>query len=124
MKPALRQAFLVHAVVALLLGLGLFLIPATLASWFNWTPFDPTMARFFGAAALGLAASSWLASHADTIGQVRIVLWLEMVYCILGAVAGLYQLLVGGAPVAAWVVVVILGGFGAVWVYFYRDARA
>jgi O-antigen/teichoic acid export membrane protein len=124
MKPTMRTAFLVHAAVALVFGLILFLIPSTFASGFKWTPFDPTSSRLFGAASLGLAVSSWLASRAESFAQVKIKLWLEMVYGVLGAVGGLYQLLFADAPAATWAIVLILGGFGGLWIYLYREAGA
>ncbi|NPV08336.1 MAG: hypothetical protein HPY83_10310 [Anaerolineae bacterium] len=123
MTQGMRTAFLIHAVVALVFGLGLFLIPAAFLGLFNWTPIDPTMSRIFGAAALGLAVSSWMAYRAQSFAEVRVKLWLEMVYGVLGALAGLYQLLFASAPAFTWLIVIILGGFGAAWIYFYQSAR-
>ena len=122
MSRAMRIAFVVHAVVALVFGLSQFLIPAMSSSWLKWTPVDVTTVRIFGAAALGLAVSSWLASRATSLAEVRIKLWLEMVYGVLGALAGLYQLLFAKAPAATWLFVAILGGFGICWIYLYRQA--
>jgi len=124
MSQGMKLAFIVHAVVALIFGVLLFLIPDTFGSWFGMTAGDATTARTFGAAILGLSAGSWLASQAKSFEQVRIKLAIEIVYGTLGALATLYELLFGSAPAAAWLTFIILAGFAVIWVYYYRQARA
>ena len=59
MSRGLKITFLIHAIVALLFGVVLYLQPGLWATMVKWTPFDGNMTRIYGAALLALAVSSW-----------------------------------------------------------------
>jgi hypothetical protein len=124
MSKGLKYTFLVHAIVAVIIGLGLVLV----AQWFldlvNWTPSDPTMARAYGAALLAIGVSSWLGYMATEWKQVRIVVRMENVLTIVGFLESLYSVLFADGPAFVWSNVAITGIFGILFIYFGRPAKA
>jgi hypothetical protein len=115
----LKITFLVHAVVALVFGIVLYLRPGSWATLVNWTPYDPSLTRVYGAALLALAASSWLGYRAARWDEVRILVLMEIALTVLSTVGGLWGLLFRGAPVFGWVSVLIWVVFALAWIYFY-----
>jgi hypothetical protein len=124
MSQGLKTTFLIHAIVALVFGIVMYLIPGTFARLIGWQPFDGNMTRGFAAALLALAVSSWFGYRAARWDEVRIVVQMEIAFTVLGAVAGLYGFFVKGAPAIIWVAIVIWVAFAAAWLYFYSRARA
>ncbi len=124
MSKGSRITFLVHAIVALIFGIALYLKPGIWVASVNWVPFDPTMTRSFAAALLALAASSWLGYRATRWEQVRIVVQMEIVVTVLGALASLYGVWMGGAPAFTWVAIVIWLAFAAAWINLYSNRPA
>jgi hypothetical protein len=119
MSRGLRNTFLAHFVVSLIFGLSLYFMPKTYESITNWDPIDPAFAHTMGAALLGLAVSSYLGFRASTWDQVRIIVMQEIVFTILGALAGLYLVFTVGAPAMIWMNILIFAVFAGLWVYFY-----
>jgi len=115
----LKTAFLIHAVVALIFGLALFIAPGRFARLINWSPMDPVISRMLGAALLALAVSSWLSYQATTWERVEIKVQLEIVFTVLGVVGLLRHLLFLPTPAFAWVNLVVLAAFAVVWIVFY-----
>jgi hypothetical protein len=124
MSQGLKITFLIHAIVALIFGIVMYLIPGRFVGLIGWQPFDSNMTRGFAAALLALAVSSWFGYRAARWEEVRIVVQMEIAFTVLGAVAGLYGFFVKGAPVLIWVAIVIWVAFAAAWIYFYSRARA
>jgi hypothetical protein len=124
MSQGLKTTFLIHAIVALVFGIVMYLIPGIFARLIGWQPFDGNMTRGFAAALLALAVSSWFGYRAARWDEVRIVVQMEIAFTVLGAVAGLYGFFVKGAPAIIWIAIVIWVAFAAAWLYFYSRARA
>ena len=124
MSRGLKITFLIHAIVALVFGIVLYVKPGIWATLVAWKPFDWNMTRSFAAALLALAVSSWFGYRAARWEEVRIVVQMEIAFTVLGAVAGLYGFFVKGAPVLIWVAIVIWVAFAAAWIYFYSRVRA
>jgi hypothetical protein len=124
MNQNLRYTFVAHAVVCVVFGLCFLLLPATVAGMYGMKGFDPFTARVLGAALLALALSSWLSYRAAGWGEVRIVVQMEILFTVVGAVATLYSLLFDAAPALAWGNFLIFVVFGALWIYFYTRAPA
>ena len=119
----LQLTFLAHAVVALGFALPWLLVPAGWASLVHWEPFDPAVTRLSGAMVMALAFSSWLAYRALTWEAVRIKTQLEVALTSFGALTGLYEVVLGGAPAFMWAPSVLLGMFAIAYGYYYRQAR-
>jgi hypothetical protein len=119
MSKGLKITFLIHAIVALVFGIVLYLRPGSWATLVNWTPYDPSLTRVYGAALLALAVSSWLGYRAARWDEVRILVLMEIALTVLSTVGGLWGLLFRSAPVFGWVSVLIWVVFALAWIYFY-----
>ena len=126
MSRALKITFIIHAIVALVFGLLLYLQPGLWAKMVNWAPFDPILTRVYGAALLALAVGSWFGYRAARWDEVRIIVLMEIALTVLSTVGGLWGLLFRGAPAFGWVSVFIWAVFAVAWIYFYvnRPAQA
>ena len=119
MSKLLRSTFLVHAIVALAFGLVMYLAPAWFGTIVRWSPIDPVMTAFVGAALIALGVSSWFGYRAEHWEDVRIVVLLEAVFTVTGTAVALYYLLLGSAPLFTWVPAILWGLFAVVWIVEY-----
>ena len=124
MSSGLKTTFLIHAIVAFVFGIVLYLQPQLWAYTINWTPFDPNMTRVYGATLLAVAVSSWFGYRAARWDEVRILVLMEIALTVLSTVAALWGLLFRVAPAFAWVGVVIWVVFAVAWIYFYLNRPA
>jgi hypothetical protein len=124
MSRGLKITFLIHAIVALVFGLVLYVQPGLWAKMVNWTPYDANMTRVYGAALLALAVSSWFGNRAARWEEVRILVLMEIALTVLSTAGGLWGLLFRGAPVFGWGSVLIWVVFAVAWIYFYVNRPA
>lgn len=122
MSQGLKYTFLIHAIIATVLGLAFFFIPRMSADLGNWPASDPNVTRIFGAAVLAIAVSSWAGYLAEAWAAVRIVVMMEIAYTVLGTLAGLYGVFFDEAPNTTWIFIVIFVLFAIAWIYFYSKA--
>jgi hypothetical protein len=118
-SKGLKTTFLIHAVVGLIFGLPMLIVPGRFARLINWSPIDPVVNRLLGAAFLALAVSSWRAYKSATWEKVEIKVEIEIVFTVLGVVGLLRHLLFLTTPAFAWVNLVILAAFAVAWIVFY-----
>jgi len=118
-SPGLRTVFLIHFIVGGAFGLIYVFIPVVFGNLVNWDILEQTAYRLIGAATLGYAASSWLAYKAGTWEKVKIVVQIELIWTILGALVVLWGLLFASLPAFAWVNVFILGAFAVAFGILY-----
>ena len=116
MSKALKYTFLTHAVVAVLFGIALLIVPGRFLGWFGWAPIDPIISRLLGAALLALAWSSFRGWRATERAQVVILVEMEAVFTVLGCAGLLRHLLVAGYPAMVWMVFAIFGIFAIAWI--------
>jgi hypothetical protein len=133
-SSSLRTTFLVHMIVALVFGAGLWLIPGRTITLLGWVPeqvqlpqselsvpgqtfVDPVITRLLGAALLALGFASFLGWRASRRDQVSLLVLMEFVYCVLGVVAILAGMFTLGRPmpVIGWVLAAILIVFAVAW---------
>lgn len=115
----LKTTFLIHFIVAGLVGLQHVFVPRW---WTDLVGMDITITvtwRVIGAAVLALAVSSWLAYNEDVWEQVRIVVILEIVWSVLGALVIMWGIFAEGAPLLEWLNVAILACFAAVFAFYF-----
>ena len=124
MSKGLKLTVLFHGVVATVFGLALLLVPRPLADLVSWTPFDPLMTRMAGVALLALALGSWVGFFSTGWDQVRIIVLPEILFTVVGALAGAYEVVLGHAPAAAIVPTGLLGAFAALWIIFALRDKA
>ena len=123
MSTGLRTTFWIHAVVAFVFGIGYLFAPAFVAGVFDVEPFDPFVTRLYGAAAIGLCASSVLAALAKRWEQVAIVVEMEVVFTILSAAVCLYAIIFANASVMVWLAVAMFSFFFLLFGYFLLQER-
>ncbi len=117
MSKSLRYTFLVHAVVALVFGLPLLIIPGQTLDLFGWAPIDPIMSRLLGAALLALSWGSYRGWRAAVRSDVAILLQVEAIFTVLSVAGILRHLLVGSWPWYIWMTFIIFVLFAVAWIY-------
>lgn len=139
-SAGLRNTFLVHAIVALVFGAALWLVPGRFLTLVDWVQesftidgteitapgtlfVDGVITRLLGAALLALAFSSYQGWRTQEWAKVALVVQLEAVFCILSVFAGLVVILFLRAaplPLFGWITLVFLATFGAAWILALR----
>jgi hypothetical protein len=131
---SLRVIFIIHMIVALVLGATLLIIPGRTLTFLGWVPeqvylpqsdfsipgtsfVDGVLTRLLGAAILALGYASFVGWRASRREQVNLLVQVEFVYCLLGTVAILVGIRTLGTPVPVigWVITAILVIFSVVW---------
>lgn len=117
MSKSLRYTFLIHAVVAVLMGLPLLVGPGRWLDLFGWAPIDPIMARLFGAALIALGWGSYRGWRAAARSDVEILIQVEAIFTVLCSLAILRHLVVGSWPWYVWVMFIAFVLFAIAWIY-------
>ena len=119
----LKYTFLLHAVVAVVFGLPLLIIPGASLDLLGWTPQDPLVSRMLGAAILGFGWSSIRGFISRDWSQVRIIVEAEAIFCTLAAVGLLRHLLISTYPWYVWMIFILFFLFAVLWVIAYLTNR-
>ena len=122
-SSGLRIAFLLHFIVGLFFGLVMLLVPEVMGTVGGQPIVEPIAYRVVGAAILGFAFSSLWSYRASFWETVRIVVQVEILWPALFVVVSIYGILTSQLPPADWINVLIVGGFGIAFVYFYLQHR-
>ena len=144
-SKSLRTTFLIHMIIATLVGAALWLIPGRTLTLIGWVPatfqlpgtdvtapgtlfVNAGMTRLFGAALLALAFSSFRGWRAHQWGEVAFLGQLEAIFCVLALVAFLAPLVLRGSRILLgpvwWANVVILAAFIIAWGLALRQAHS
>ena len=118
MSKALKSMFLIHAVVGVLFGAPLLIVPGRFLHWVGWAPVEPIINRILGAALLALAWSSFRGWRATERARARILVEMEAVFTILGCAGVLRHLIKARYPAVVWLVFAILAIFAVAWIVF------
>jgi len=121
-SQGLKLTFLIHFIIAIVFGLGFLLIPNAMGRFYGLTIQEPYIYRLLGGAMLGFAVSSWMAYNSTEWESVRILVFMETIWTVLGAAVMLYALLFAAFPVLGWLNAVIFMVFAAIfgWYFFHR----
>lgn len=111
----LRTWLLVHAAVAVAVGLPLLAAPELALGRIGWTCVDPVSARLLGAALLAIGAQSFFVRDAG-VELTRAVLRLNLVWSLASSV-GLFVGIGANAPNAAWIALSTQIAFAGVWLH-------
>jgi hypothetical protein len=130
----LRWTFLSHAIVSVILGAGLWVVPGRTLMLLGWvqenvvlpesdlavpggTFVDPLVTRLLGAALLALAFAGFQGWRAKQWSQVSLLVQMEAVFCAVSTVAFIATLFLGerGTPPAFWVLLIFTVAFGVAW---------
>ena len=118
-SPGLKTTFLAHFIIALIFGLAFLLMPGQTGSLYGMQIPQSDIYRLLGAALLGYAASSWLCYQANNWESVRIMVFAEILWTLLGTLVMLYALLFSGFPALGWINAVVFAAFCAAFSWFY-----
>ena len=118
MSKALNITFLIHAIVSVVGGLLLLIIPGRTLLFFGWAPIDPITSRLLGAALLALAWSSFRGWQATERVQVQILVELEAVFTVLACVGLLRHLLFARYLPIVWLLFAVFAVFAIAWILF------
>lgn len=118
MSKALNITFLIHAIVSVVGGLLLLIIPGRTLLFFGWAPIDPIISRLLGAALLALAWSSFRGWQATERVQVQILVELEAVFTVLACVGLLRHLLFARYLPIVWLLFAVFAVFAVAWIVF------
>ena len=131
MSQSTKYTFLIHAIVAAIMGIPLLLVPGDFLPLFGWEAdgIDPLISRILGAAVVALAWSSYRGWRALDWEQVRITVEAEVVFTIL-AVIGMLRHIIGfeapsdiwinNWPFGVWLIFFIFVAFAAAWLVALR----
>lgn len=106
-----RVTFVIHFIVALVIGVLLLFIPTTFGSWFGYpeSPGVEAVIRAFGAILLGLGAGTSLcgifASHWE---PVEYVVRGEIAYLVLQTIVFVVSAIIGSGPLTGNIVFAII----------------
>lgn len=115
----LKLTFLIHAVVAFIVGLIFIVVPQFWATLFGQSLAELGIYRVLGAAILAFGMSSWWAYRETLWANVKIVTEMEIVWTVLGALMTAYALLFEGMITAGWIMALTLSAFAVAFVYYY-----
>lgn len=116
---SLRNWFVLHFVLDLLLAIPLMIAPMVTLRFFGWQTVDPIATRVVAAALFGIGIESYLGRNAG-IEAYQGMLNLKIIWSLAAQVGFLISLLQGaqGAPIMAWVALVVFALFNLLWVYW------
>jgi len=119
MSKFAKAIFLIDAIVCLIIGAFLLIIPGDSLTAVGWVPYDPLMTRLFGAALLALAWGALRAFRATEYRQVAILVEVEALFAALGAIGLLRHLLIANYPPLVWTIFAVLAvtalAYGYIW---------
>ena len=135
-SSGLRNTFLVHCIIAGVLGLGLWIIPGRVLTFFGliqeWVELpksgisipggafvNPFMTRLFGAALLALAFSSFQGWRAKEWSAVKTLIQLHLIFCVLGVISAIYHMTHVAVPmwIFGGISIALLAGFALAWAF-------
>ncbi len=117
-----KYVFLLRFIVALVFGAFWFLLPEywnTLTGW----PAEVASGRIVGMTTLMMAIGSFFAYQKTSWEQVEIYVIMELVFNILGAIGMLWNVFTMTLPVAAWLLIGLLGLFAVLFLYVFFTAK-
>ncbi len=118
-SSGLKATFLVHYIVGGILGVIYMVIPEIWGTWIGWPVKEPSVYRLVGAAILAFAASSWYAYKETAWEKVKIIIQMEIIWTILGALVMILGMIFAGLPAIGLINAVILAGFALAFMIFY-----
>jgi hypothetical protein len=123
MSKYLKGLFAVHAVITLVFGVPLLLVPGRTLDLFHREPQDPLLTRLLGAAFIALAVGSLRGFKTPDKSLIKTIIEMDLVFCVLGAI-GFARHLFGSASYAPiiWLIFGLLTVFAIAWaVAYFKD---
>ena len=112
------MTFLIHAIVSVVGGFLLLIIPGRTLGSLGWAPIDPILGRVLGAALLALGWSSFRGWQATERVKLQLLLELEAAFSVLACVGLLRHLLFAHYPLMVWLLFAGFFIFAVAWIAF------
>ena len=140
----LQITFLIHAIVGVVLGLALLLVPGRSLNFLGWVPdtvqlpnselsvpgqtfVDPLITRLLGAALLALAYLSFRcwAKAAHSLREIHLIVEFEAVLCALSILAILPTMITLNrpSPLILWLCLLVYAAFFVAWGLAWQAGR-
>lgn len=121
----LKYTFLLHFIACLIFGLIFFLSPEIYVDVMAWPFLDPYAGRVMGSLFLGFAIASFLGYQASTWEEVKILVFANIVWTLLGTIAMLWMIIVyPAAPIlVSGFEMVLCALFFVLFLYSYMKAK-
>lgn len=117
-----KMALLIDGLIALVYGLIMLLLPEQHATFFAF-PYEEFADRFIGSLFLGFAVGNLLAYRASSWENVEYVIYMNMIFLILGNVVMLYSIAVALLPIAGFVQIGLMSFLLVLFLYAYYEAK-
>jgi hypothetical protein len=116
MKIFYKVTIIIFAIVTLIFGIPLFLVPGRFLKLFNWAPIEPLISRLLGAALLAMSFTAWIDFIKPDINPIRKSLAVNFIFCTLGAI-GIFRHLIAAIyyPFRVWFIFILLTIFAIAW---------
>ncbi len=117
---SLRNWFLIHFIVDIILGIPLIFFPEIILQLFGLpgTQAESILARLVGAALLGIGGVSFF-SYKKSKESFDTLLTMKIIWST-SAILGLLISISVGAPSSLWILVAIFVVFSLAWIYYKR----
>lgn len=122
MTQSTKYTFMIHAIVAMIMGIPLLIVPGRWLPLFGWTAdaIDPVMSRVLASALIALGWSSFRGWQATDWEQVNIIVEAEALFTVL-AVIGMLRHLIGFSwPAGVWLIFALFVVFAIAWIVALR----
>lgn len=127
MNKLIRPFLLVHAVVALLIGVPLLAAPGRFLGALAWAPIDPLLSRMLGAALIAMGWGSLCGFRQADPGRMQYLVEVGALFCGLTVIGLLRNMLGASWPFLVWLILVGYAlfaiGWIAVWLTWRRSPR-
>ena len=119
-SSVLKFTFILHFLLAIILGLAYFLIPGSVLWMMIGWPIEAATDRVVGALFIGLGISSLFGFRAESWEKVEIVVLMEIVLTFFGLIAMITNMLITPTlPVIGWAFTGLFGLFFILFLYSY-----
>jgi|MudIll2142460700_1097286.scaffolds.fasta_scaffold35297_2 hypothetical protein len=116
MSRLLKITFIINAILGILVGLPLLLVPGRFLGLFGWAPVEPLLDRLLGAAFLAFAWMSFRSLRLNNPQQALPIIEGELAFCFLGSLGfGRHLFQPVWYPPMVWVVFFALAGGALLW---------
>lgn len=115
----LKITVLIQFVMFLLFGILLTFFVDFFVGLFNWPGWDLTAGRYIGIIYLCFAFVSFLVYREDEWEKIELVIVLDILICVLGAIIHLLGVFLDGTGWAGWLFFAIHLAFFVAFLYFY-----
>ena len=119
-SSGLKTTFLVHCLVALVLGLVYLLVPTQFGEAVGWPASQPFDHRVIGTVFLAFGVASALAYRQPLWESVKVLVEMQMAWTVLASALILWGLVAGDLPVLGWAYLALVGGFAVLFFSFHR----